>query len=90
MRSSDPGPLERRPRAAACRPAARMRSTSRSVTPVRATISAGSLAGERRATARMRRPSSGAASSNSTQRRTVTFFVTVVFFLACVSVIVAV
>ena len=85
-----PGPLKRRALGSAP-PAARMRSTSRSVTPVRATISAGSLAGERRD-----RPDAAPVQRRrleqllERQRRTVTFFVTVVFFLACVSVIVAV
>ena len=70
--------------------AARMRSTSRSVTPVRATISAALQAGERR-----HRPDAAPVQGRRLeqlldQRRTVIFFVTVVFFLACVSVIVAV
>ena len=65
-----------------------MRSTSRSVTPVRATISDGFVAGERghgadAAPVQRRR-------LQQLDQRTVTFFVTVVFFLACVSVIAAV
>ena len=62
MRASDPARWSGA-RSGSEPPAARMRSTSRRVTPVRATISAGCVPASA-ATARMRRPSSGAASSS--------------------------